>query len=752
MPDPSSDRIDRKIQSQSGAAIETFSDLLADAPDLEGVCSTALHFALETIDHSAGVLIVQTPQDSQMVCMVQSNLSNTWQTQLDDPTSLLNRIAQTVLHSGQYIQGRWPERGEGIRGMGVPDLAAAIPIPGQTRQSTSVTQGVLLVQGAPCSPIEIDWLIKLARPLGRAIRMSRTGRSGLQQTKTLASLQETLNNLSLVVDLEKLQTQLIDGIRRLLDAEQTILAILDELETSAESQDPTQSGWITRKALLEEAALEQLENPRSGWIYLVDPFDGQGLLRESLRSREPILVNSPELDQRFNSAIDSLPDLSAHSVLIVPLVTNDHLIGAIQVINKHTGSFDRHDQDLLSLIAGLASNALYSAKTLQRMKIADADREADRWEMANAYAILRALFEHLPGRIYVVGQQYELVAMNLEYRKALAQQTGRQWNELIGKTCYQALYNRSEPCQGCLIAETFKNGRATARSLERPLIYNPVSMSSWEIRTYPIFNECTEDDEVYTLPRQVVQVVLVEQDVSEKRELESVITQSGKLAALGQLAAGVAHEINNPLTAIIANAQILQREFPPGDERLESVELISMAGTRAAQVVRNLLDFARKEQAQHILTDVNDTVRTALALVQHELISRSILLEFEPDEQLPVVLASPDSLQSVWLNLLLNAIESIEGAPSAGGIGRIRIFTQRAGNQVQVNITDNGRGIPKEHLDRIFEPFYTTKPAGRGTGLGLSVCRRIIEQHQGSIHVESHIGVGTEFMVILPIS
>ncbi len=145
-------------------------------------------------------------------------------------------------------------------------------------------------------------------------------------------------------------------------------------------------------------------------------------------------------------------------------------------------------------------------------------------------------------------------------------------------------------------------------------------------------------------------------------------------------------------------------------------------------------------------------MRTALALVQHELMSRSILLEFEPDEQLPVVLASPDSLQSVWLNLLLNAIASIEGATSTGGVGRIHIFTQRAGNQVQVNITDNGRGIPKEHLERIFEPFYTTKPAGRGTGLGLSVCRRIIEQHHGTIDVESQIGVGTEFRITLPIS
>jgi signal transduction histidine kinase len=225
------------------------------------------------------------------------------------------------------------------------------------------------------------------------------------------------------------------------------------------------------------------------------------------------------------------------------------------------------------------------------------------------------------------------------------------------------------------------------------------------------------------------------------------LAQSGKLAALGQLAAGVAHEINNPLTAIIANAQILQRDLPPGDERLESVDLIALAGSRAAQVVRNLLDFARKEQVQRVRTNVNETLRSTLAMVQHELISRGVTLHFAPEESLPVVMAAPDSLQGVWLNLLLNAIESVEKNQ-----GVILVKTWRLKDEVRVSVADNGRGIPAERLERIFEPFYTTKGPGRGTGLGLSLCRQVIEQHNGRISVNSQVGRGSEFIVALPIA
>jgi two-component system NtrC family sensor kinase len=687
----------------SGAAIETFSDLLADASDLEGICLTALQFALETIGHTAGVLMTQTLQEEEPACQVHNNLPEAWALQLEDPSSPMHKVVQGVLQSGQYIIGDRTTGQTNLAG-----LAAAIPI-----LARSGVQGALLVHGAACSPIEVDWLLKLSRPIGRAIRISRAGSTGQQRTPELPGLQETLNNLSFSFDLERMQVQLLQWVRRFLDAEQSVLIMIDE--DGAE--------WMTRKTLDEQA----------NWINQVETLAGSGLLRECLRSQQALRVSDVGADSRFNPHTDTLPGLQAKTMLVAPLMANERMLGAIQALNKRQGSFDAIDQETLVFVASLASNALFGARLLQRMKIADADREADRWELVNARSILSALLDNLPGYLYVIGREYELVTQSA----SIARRANLDVNTLSGKLCYQALYQRSEPCLGCMAPDTLKSGKKTLRTTGRATGKTPDADSTWEIHSYPILDGSG----------RVVQAVLFEQDITDRRELEAVVAQTGKLAALGQLAAGVAHEINNPLTAIIANAQILQRELPPGDERLESVELIGMAGARAAQVVRNLLDFARKEQAQRVLTNINDTLRSSLALVQHELLSHSITLQFDPDAQLPLILAAPDSLQGVWLNLLLNSVESIDKAP-----GIIRLVSRRVGNEVQVTISDNGRGIPAERLGRIFEPFYTTKAPGRGTGLGLSVCNRIVEQHSGRILVESQLGKGTEFVVVLPIT
>jgi two-component system NtrC family sensor kinase len=305
----------------------------------------------------------------------------------------------------------------------------------------------------------------------------------------------------------------------------------------------------------------------------------------------------------------------------------------------------------------------------------------------------------------------------------------------VGEYCYKALFGRTTPCPECRVQETFQDAITTQRT-ERRWASTDES-SEWDISTYPILS----DD------GQVTQVILSEQDVSERRRLEAILTQSEKLAAVGQLAAGVAHEINNPLTAIIANAQILHRELPPDHDLQESVDLIARAGARATQVVRNLLDFARKEEYHLGLTDLNDTVDRALELVQHEILARGIKLDFNADPKLPPILASQDHLQSVWLNLLLNAIDSLDKSP-----GEIVVATRWVSDEIHVSVTDNGKGIPPERLTRIFEPFYTTKKAGRGTGLGLSVTHRIVKQHGGSIRVESQVGAGSTFTVVLPLS
>jgi two-component system NtrC family sensor kinase len=257
-----------------------------------------------------------------------------------------------------------------------------------------------------------------------------------------------------------------------------------------------------------------------------------------------------------------------------------------------------------------------------------------------------------------------------------------------------------------------------------------------EVSTYPIY----DDDD------QVVQSILIEQDVTEKHRLEVILAQSERLVAVGQLAAGLAHEMNNPLTAIIANAQLLKRELPVDDDRQEMVDLITRAGERANHVVRSLLDLARKKEFSFVPTNINETVRNAIKLLQYEISARGVDLLFEPSENLPVVSASPDHLQGVWLNLISNALDAFEGPG-----GQVRISTHQEDQEVYVKVSDTGSGIPAENLALIFEPFFTTKQPGHGTGLGLSVCNRIVRQHGGRIVVDSETGAGSQFVVFLPI-
>ena len=482
------------------------------------------------------------------------------------------------------------------------------------------------------------------------------------------------------------------------------------------------------------------------WDYRVLLEGTTGLVSNCMRSRQPLVINDVSTWPDFNPVMDAPPQgendyHDVRSMICVPLVTKETLLGVLQVINKDEGDFTENDLGLLSLEASSLANTIYNARLIQELQIANAELEANRWKLLSSQNTLRALFDTIPASIYIISLKYQLVVVNM----ARAQKSGLQKSEdippLIGRICYEALVVRDSPCPGCKVLETLYAGRNTNRTERR--WENEEEPTEWEINSYPIFDE----------ENQPIQAILLEQNVTDKRRLEATLAQSEKLAAVGQLAAGVAHEINNPLTAIIANTQLLQREISgqsglQGKEDIdESLDLILRAGARAIQVVRNLLNFARKEKYELKPVDVNDNIREALSLLNHEIMQRSIQLFFEPGKGLPAISASANHLQGVWLNLMINAMDSLEN-----GQGTIRINTLQNGNNILVKVVDTGKGIPAERMSRIFEPFYTTKAPNRGTGLGLSVCHRIVKQHGGHILVDSHVDVGTEFTIVLPIA
>lgn len=242
-------------------------------------------------------------------------------------------------------------------------------------------------------------------------------------------------------------------------------------------------------------------------------------------------------------------------------------------------------------------------------------------------------------------------------------------------------------------------------------------------------------------------VVLSGRDVTDLKRLEEQLIQAEKLAAMGQMLAGVAHELNNPLTAILGVTELLRERAAPDEASKRQLELTHRQARRAARIVQNLLEFSRPASPQKKSLDVNNLIERTLQLHEHSLRRNNVEVEFHPQGTLPGVIGDANQLIQVFLNLVTNAEQAIREVRETG---RLQIRLGRSGNRLSIAFQDDGVGIRPEALPRIFDPFYTTKRPGGGTGLGLSICMSIIREHGGTIEAESLPAGGSAFTVFLP--
>src|SRR5713226_2355917 len=242
-------------------------------------------------------------------------------------------------------------------------------------------------------------------------------------------------------------------------------------------------------------------------------------------------------------------------------------------------------------------------------------------------------------------------------------------------------------------------------------------------------------------------VVLSGRDVTDLKRLEEQLIQAEKLAAMGQMLAGVAHELNNPLTAILGVTELLREREGTDDSSKRQLDLTHRQARRAARIVQNLLEFSRPASPQKRPLDLNNLLERTLQLHDHSLRRNNIEVDFHPQGELPVVVGDANQLIQVFLNLVTNAEQAIREVRETG---RIQIRTGCNGNQLTITVQDDGVGIRPEALPRIFDPFYTTKRPGGGTGLGLSICMSIIREHGGNIEAETLPAGGSAFTIYLP--
>ncbi len=237
--------------------------------------------------------------------------------------------------------------------------------------------------------------------------------------------------------------------------------------------------------------------------------------------------------------------------------------------------------------------------------------------------------------------------------------------------------------------------------------------------------------------------------IQELEHHQEQLLQSGKIAAIGTLTAGIAHELNNPINNVVLTAEALKEDFSTltQDEAEDFIHDILVQSQRASEIVKNLLDFSRMEQPVKEPVNLAHIIRDTLKLVQNQVTLSGVEVERDLPSDLPIIQGDPKTLQQIFLNLFINAIQAMK----EGGILAVRASTEDGGHILKVEVTDTGTGIDPEDLPHVFEPFYTTKEVGRGTGLGLSVSYGIAQKHGGHIEVKSEKGKGSTFTVILPV-
>jgi len=454
---------------------------------------------------------------------------------------------------------------------------------------------------------------------------------------------------------------------------------------------------------------------------------GRGIIGTSYRLGQSLCLDDPLTDRRFQPGLDAPVGFPIRSLMVTPLFVRGKPVGIVVALNKGEGRFSDVERGLFTSLASSVSRAVEIAWLFQSIR----QRQLELLESRNT---LQAVIDGILHPIYTIDENWRVVAVN----RTKCRELDRTPDDIVGRTCFQVFFDRERPCEHCQTASTLDNERSQRWTVTWQGSNH--RRDEWDVNAYPIPGSKADS----------ARAVIVWQDRTEERQLESSLMQAGKLAAIGQLAAGVAHEINNPLTVINANAEILEMSISKDDDNYESVELIGRAGNRAAKVVRGLLDFARQTQYDFEVADINDSIRQALSLVTYQMTTAGIDVSIELADDLPPADVSLEHLQSVWLNLLLNARDAMQ---VKGENKRIEIFTRHDSgtDNILVIVRDTGRGMSANELEHIFEPFFTTKAPGEGTGLGLATCYRIVEQHGGRIDVSSVVGEGTTFVVHLPV-
>ncbi len=483
---------------------------------------------------------------------------------------------------------------------------------------------------------------------------------------------------------------------------------------------------------IQEASCEFLKKITSADIVAFHLFrEGGGdalIYAGASKRRVPISQEMISLLEKISEGVNLYPEFSLAPVpsmvkdrlkpslgVIVPVKVSGVKRGFIGLGFKEKASWTAEELSLLETISRYISLAL--------------DKAFLHREVLRAWQEWKASFDAITDGLCLIDKDFTILRVN----RALSERVGMTPEELTGRKCYEVVHRTDGPPKWCPCLKVMGTGEPESVEAEEPDLGKVFVFS-----VYPVKGDSGE-------VRAFVNVI---RDVTREKEMQERLFQAEKLASLGQLVSGVAHELNNPLTAVVGYAQLVTRD-PALPDRLKADLLrIQEQAQRAAYIVQNMLDFARKRPPRRELVDINELLRRTLDLRAYEMRVNNITVSTDLAPHLPMTMADPQQIQQVFLNIIVNAEQAMS---EAHGGGNLHITTRLTPEKfIRIEFSDDGPGIPKEHLSKIFDPFFTTKE--KGTGMGLAIAYSFVAEHQGRIWVQNNTPApGVTFFVELPV-
>ncbi len=436
-------------------------------------------------------------------------------------------------------------------------------------------------------------------------------------------------------------------------------------------------------------------------------LNSETALAKAVKQKKGMIVTDTKSDPMSDPII--IQQLGSEAYAIVPLIARDKVIGAIWVDNYFNRKpITEEDMRFLSGFADQVASAVESARLFEKVKLAEAE--------------LENIFQSISDLLYITTEDYTIRNIN----KAVVEKIGRPENEIVGKKCYEIFHGTDHPYEKCPHHKTVQTQKAYIEEFE-----DPYRGGTFLTSTSPLFDSSGN----------FLGTVHIVRDITELKKLREKLAMSERMAALGEVAAKVAHEIRNPLVSIGGFSRRLEKKL---DGQLkEYATIITKEVHRLENILREILSFVREARLKKEYTDGVKIINDTLELFSQETKKKGITVETDLKESIPLNV-DPNRFKEALINIVNNALQVLDSG------GKLMIKTYRQDDQCVIEVQDTGPGISEKDLPYIFDPFFTTKI--EGTGLGLAITHRIIEEHNGRIEVESQPGKGTTFRIYLPLA